>query len=73
MYIFCRSVETLAGLLHSLGSKVQDENLYITVRRSHLLQDALREERKSKFNAKMQIKVCVCMCMFMYVCFYVCV
>ena len=55
-------METLAGLLHSLDSKVQDENLYITVRRSHLLQNALREGRKSKFNEKMQIKVSVLLC-----------
>ena len=51
---FFRNIYSTAALLHNLS---MDENLHITVRRSHLLSDALREGRKSKFNAKMCLKV----------------
>ena len=54
---FFRNIYSTAALLHNLSMNLMDENLHITVRRSHLLSDALREGRKSKFNAKMCLKV----------------
>ena len=54
---FRTSLDTPASLVHNLALKLLDDNLHITVRRSNLLSDALREGLKSKFNAKMPIKV----------------
>ena len=72
---YCKIIDTLPALLHSLASMLLGENLYITVRRSHFLQDALWEGHKTKFNPKMQIRVSFvhsCMCAHTHACMFVC-